>query len=231
MPWLAPPTPFAKQPKAPRTGFPRPGTLPLGEVDQLEQGEGWLDVATVELGPSILDFSDRDSVEIIGSRLVGVRLLGGPQTRVTVRDSSLEQCDLSQVRVESALRSRFEACKLTGTEVTEALTDVSFFDCSLNMANMSATKLQRVVFADCAIRDLDLSSAVVTDVSFDSCTIEELNLDRTECERVDLREAASLHVHAGKNLRGCLVTVAQTQELAPWLAHQLGLWIEDESLE
>lgn len=199
------------------------------EVDELDTSERWLDLQDVELKEEFLDLTPFETVEIVGSRLVGVRLVTGPETLVVIRDSVIEQCDLSRMRSESVLRSQFSGCKLAGAELTGSVIDSDFADCSFTIANLTSVQLTRVAFTACKLTDVDLFDARLQDVSFDDCQIEALNLDRTQCERVDFRSAETLGFKAGRDMSGCLLSVAQTLELALWSAHQLGFSIEEPS--
>lgn len=194
--------------------------------DEFVVEDGWLDIEGVELRDCTLDCLDADQVEIVGSKLVGVQLLTGPSTVVIVRDSLLERCDLSRMQPESVLRSRFQGCKLSGAVFAGSVIDNQFANCSIRMASFSTADVTRTSFEDSELVEVDMLDATLTDVTFDGCTITELNLDRVTCERVDFRETTTLEIKVGQNLAGCLVTPAQTQELALWLAHQVGFSIE-----
>ncbi len=228
VPWLDPPDPFAKPARltSPKKLLTR--SLPASAIEDLESGDTWLDIAGVELKDCVLDLTSYETVEVTESRLVGVRVITGPDTLVTIRDSVLEGCDLSRMRSESVLRSIIRRCKLAGAELVGAVIDAEIADCSIRMANLTGVQLQRVAFVDCELADVDLFDAKLTDVSFDSCRISELSLDRAACERVDFREASQLDFKVAPDLSGCLLTVAQTHEIATWLAHQLGASIETE---
>ncbi len=228
VPWLVPPDPFARPPRltSPKKLLAR--SLTASTVEDLESGDTWLDIAGVELKDCVLDLTSYETIEVTESRLVGVRMITGPNTLVTVRDSVLEGCDLSRMRSESVLRSIIRRCKLAGAELVGAVIDVEIADCSIRMANLAGVQLQRVGFVDCELADVDLFDANLVDVAFDGCRISELSLDRAACERVDFREASQLDFKVAQDLTGCLLTVAQTHELATWLAHQLGASIETE---
>lgn len=221
MPWLTPPTPFAKPSKLRALG-----ERPEVGVEDLERGDDWLDVDGVSLSDDVLDVTDLSTVQIVGSRLTGVRLVASPGTSITIRDSVLERCDLSTLWSESVLRTEFVGCKMSGSEFVGVVSDSRFTRCSIRMANFSTAKLTRVEFVDSELLEVDFFDANLSHVSFAECAITDLNLDRAVCDRVDFRQAAQIGLKAATDLAGCLVTPVQTQEMALWLAHQLGFSIE-----
>lgn len=232
MPWLNPQEPFAKPPKfKPKNQRPQRGgrgeAVDPDELDSFERGEEWIDIESVEVADGLLDLTSFETVQIVDSYLRGVRVIVGPQTLVSIRDSVIERCDLSRLRSEAVLRSKLVGCKLSGAEFGGFVRDSTFVDCPIQMANLTMSRLERVVFEDCELKEVDCFQAALSDVSFPGSSITDLGLDQAECQRVDFREARGLSLKSGKKLDGCLVTSGQVYELASWLAHQLGMLIEE----
>lgn len=231
MPWLTPQDPFARAPKL-KPVRQRPGQGLRGDVvnpddlETFEQGDDWIDIDSVEIDEGMLDLTAFETVQIVDSYLKGVRVIVGPQTMVTIRDSVIERCDLSRLRSEAVLRSKLVGCKLSGAEFAGFVRDSRFVDCSIQMANLTMSRLERVLLEDCDLKEVDCFQATLSDVNFPGSSIVDLGLDQGEFERVDFRQAASLGLKSGKSFHGCLLTIGQVQELAPWFAHQLGVGIE-----
>lgn len=105
---------------------------------------------------------------------------------------------------------------------------VTFFNCKFDSVNIRAATLRDVRFVDCLLRDVDFGGAALTDVAFPGSVLEGVRLERARLERVDLRGAAGLGIAAGHDaLGGAIVSGAQLLDLAPALAHVLGIEVGD----
>ena len=99
--------------------------------------------------------------------------------------------------------------------------------CKLDYLNLRGSELVDVLFTDCVIGELDLLDAVVRRLRFTGCRISRLNVQRSEFHDVDLRGAELEVVDGLLDLGGATVTPDQLTLLAPLLAEQLGITIDD----
>ncbi|MFI6581034.1 pentapeptide repeat-containing protein [Embleya sp. NPDC050493] len=177
--------------------------------------------AEVEAGGSAFTSSAFSTVTFTGGRyrrsrfddvwLHGVRVVGADLVETSWMDAE------------------FAACVLAGIEAFGAtMRRVVFHHCKFDSVNLRKTKLREVAFVDCLLRDVDLAGATLTDVSFPGSTLERIRLDNAQLSRVDLREAGAPDIASGLDaLRGATIDSAQLLDLAPALAHLLGLIVED----
>lgn len=105
---------------------------------------------------------------------------------------------------------------------------VTFFDCKLDSVNLRTAKLREVSFVNCLLRGVDLGGASLTGVTFPGSTLEGVRLEKARLERVDLRDAARLDIAAGfDSLGGATIDGTQLLDLAPALAHALGIEVRN----
>ncbi|GAA2431433.1 pentapeptide repeat-containing protein [Streptomyces macrosporus] len=105
---------------------------------------------------------------------------------------------------------------------------VTFFNCKFDSVNVRAAALRDVSFVDCLLRDVDLGGATLTNVAFPGSTLDGVRLEKARMEKVDLRDVAGLRITAGHDaLRGAVIGSAQLLDLAPALAHVLGIEVRD----
>ncbi|WP_331725061.1 pentapeptide repeat-containing protein (plasmid) [Streptomyces jietaisiensis] len=105
---------------------------------------------------------------------------------------------------------------------------VSFFNCKLDSLNFRTAKIQDVTFHHCLLRDVDFSSAVLKNVTFPGSMLDGVAFSKSKLNRLDLRDANSLGISSGlKDLRGALISSAQLLSLAPAMADELGIVVQD----
>ncbi|NUR02421.1 MAG: pentapeptide repeat-containing protein [Streptomyces sp.] len=127
------------------------------------------------------------------------------------------------------LDSALLACSLAGVEAFgSVLRRVTFRRCKLDSVNLRSARLHDVVFEDCVLREVDFAGARLESVSFPGTRLERARLGRATLKKTDLRGATVLDLADGHEaLRGALITSAQLLDLAPALAHALGITVKD----
>jgi uncharacterized protein YjbI with pentapeptide repeats len=128
----------------------------------------------------------------------------------------------------SALRLEVRRCRLTGTELAEAiLVDVTFSDCRLDLVGLRLAKLERVVFRDCRMEECDLYEATLTDVLFERCDLRKARFSGVKPKRVELRGCQLDGLEGIEALRGARMPWNDVLQNAPLFASALGLEIVD----
>jgi len=105
---------------------------------------------------------------------------------------------------------------------------VTFHNCKFDSDNLRSATLREVAFSECLLRDVDFGGASLTDVVFSGTTLERVRFENAKLSKVDLRGAAALGISAGlESMRGATIDTGQLMELAPGLAHVVGLTVKD----
>jgi uncharacterized protein YjbI with pentapeptide repeats len=118
---------------------------------------------------------------------------------------------------------------LAGVEAFGAeLRRVVFHGGKLNSVNLRGARLREVVFENCVLDDVDLTGAALTDVRFPGSALRGVRVAKATLSNADLRGATALEFADGYDaLRGAIIDSTQLVELAPLLAHALGIAVRD----
>lgn len=172
-----------------------------------------LDFATVSestFAGVIADEAEMRSIRIVDSVLNGFNVPVLRAARSTWRDVAIRESRIGSAELyESGLRAlRFENCKLGYVNLRgSTLFDILFVNCTIDELDLGGAKAERVAFDDCGIRALDLNNATVRDF--------------------DLRGADVQEVAGIRNLAGVTINALQLGMLAPAIASNLGIIVED----
>ena len=186
------------------------------------------------------------------SAFTGVTFDGGRARRarlsqVWVSESRFVAFDMAESSLTDVW---FTGCVLAGVQ-SFALTTrrATFRDCKLDSVNFRDCALTDVLFENCVLRDADFGGARLTRVRFPGSTLRGADFTKVSCTDVDLRgaalgagwdagdaraadvpgAAAVPGIRAGfDSLRGIRIDTLQLMTLAPLLAHQLGIAVEDD---
>lgn len=133
-----------------------------------------------------------------------------------------------QARGVSFLRVTLDSCRLTGSELGEAvLTDVTFRECRIELAGLRMAKLSRVVFRGCRMAECDFYAASLTDVLFEQCELREATFSQARLERVEFRGCDLSGLRGVEALRDARMPWNDVLENAPLFASALGIQIID----
>jgi uncharacterized protein YjbI with pentapeptide repeats len=104
---------------------------------------------------------------------------------------------------------------------------VRFAGCKLDYVNFRFATVEYVSFEDCVLSHADFQGARLDSVRFDGCQLAETDFTKATLSRVDLR-GSDLAALAGSLLvfRGATVDSLQLMDLAPRLAAELGIQVE-----
>ncbi|MFF8229232.1 pentapeptide repeat-containing protein [Streptomyces caelestis] len=195
------------------------GLEPDGDYDGLEfreadfagqdgSGSRFLDCVLTECA---LDEVRLRHASVLDSSLTGVRGVGTNLAEATLRDVELIDARLGGTQMHAAVLERvlIRGGKIDYLNLRMArLRDVVFESCVLVEPDFGGARLERVEFVDCALKGADLHAATLKDV--------------------DLRGAVSLEISRGLDrLAGAVISTTQLLDLAPVLAMQWGIRVED----
>ena len=172
-----------------------------------------LDFATVSestFAGVIADEAEMRSIRIVDSALNGFNVPVLRAARSTWRDVVIRESRIGSAELyESGLRAlRIENCKL-------------------GYVNLRGSSLFDILFVNCTIDELDLGGAKAERVSFDGCGIRALDLNNATVRDFDLRGADVQEVAGIRNLAGVTISELQLGMLAPAIASNLGIIVED----
>jgi uncharacterized protein YjbI with pentapeptide repeats len=170
------------------------------------------------------------SLALDESLLEKVTLAEARLERLGLSDAELKACDFSAARCpeNSIIRVRITDSRMTGVDLSRGtLKDVVFENCKLDMANFRFAKLTRVQFIDCILNEADFQRAELKDVAFLSSHLEKVEFSQARIKDVDARTSELVDIRGWQSLRGLTIDPVQLITIAPQLAQELGLAIEE----
>jgi uncharacterized protein YjbI with pentapeptide repeats len=198
-------------------------------------------VSTVELKPGIevdgVLFEDADlsgveaasvrlaevalrGVDLSGTELLGLRLVDVLATAVSAANGSWRHVHMSRVT--------FDSSTLVGLDLAESqLGATTFSECKLDLANLRMSTIENVVFLGCSLRETDFHGAKLRSVRFAKCDLQEADFSQATLEMVDLRTSAVANIRGVGSMRGAIVDGSQLIDLAPLLATDLGILVQN----
>lgn len=165
--------------------------------------------------------------ECILERVLSV---GAQLEKLGMSDVLLKNCDLSAAKCaeSSWIRVKTDGARMVGTDISQStIKDVVFEGCKLDMANFRFAKLTRVAFKDCSLAETDFQGAQFAHVTFENCTLTKTEFANCTLKQLDLRTSQLMDIRGWQFLKGAVIDSLQLTNVAPQLAHELGLKIEE----
>jgi uncharacterized protein YjbI with pentapeptide repeats len=98
----------------------------------------------------------------------------------------------------------------------------------IDYLNLRMARLRDVVFEGCVLVEPDFGGARLERVEFVDCALKGADLHAATLKDVDLRGAVTLEISRGLDrLAGAVISTGQLLDLAPVLAMQWGIRVED----
>lgn len=201
--------------------------LASGDSEQLASehldGTAYADIALdewrVDVGTTI-DGCRFSRLELGSWTLRGARIVESVFDGADVPVVSAARATLRDVEIRDSRFGSIEA-------YDGAWRGIRFTRCRLGFVNLRATDLLDVAFVDCTIDEIDLLDATARRVAFDGSRVGALNVGGATLTDVDLRGADLREIVGMAGLRGATISPEQLQLMAPALAEQAGLRVED----
>lgn len=185
-------------------------------------GRAFLDVHTDVLGMRAATLHD--------CQLAGVTATEADWMHARLHETSLDRVNVPVVR---AARGIWRDVHVTGSRLGSieayetSWQSVHFVGCKLSFLNLRGAELLDVAFTDCIIEELDLVQTTARRVSFTGTRVSRLNLQHGALEHVDLRGGDFEEINGLDGLRGATISPMQLTLLAPLLAQEKGIKVEE----
>ncbi len=173
------------------------------------------DLSDVGLTDCSLAALNTHELELTGARLTG---------------SHLHHLDIPTVSAAYALLcgTVLEDSRLGVLQCIEGTWDsVHLRSAKIGYLSLRGASVQDVQFTGCVVEELDLTGASVQRVAFDDCEVGALDVSGATLADVDLRALDLPEITGLGHLRGATIDQVQLHLLAPAMAAQLGIAVED----
>ncbi len=145
---------------------------------------------------------------------------------LSMRDSKLLGCDLSNAKWESSFWERvsMEDSRLTGLDLTSScLKHTLIKDCKADFSSFRFSKCTSVHFINCGLQEADFQGADLRNCVFRGCDLSLAEFSHTKLSGADFRDSKIDGIKISpENLRGVTVDVVQ----ASYLAGLMGLIVK-----
>ncbi|GAA0576250.1 hypothetical protein GCM10010172_71280 [Paractinoplanes ferrugineus] len=183
-----------------------------------------------------LDGAEFDETRAPGSRfaesaMTGLTFTGGTFDHVRLDDVWISRCrwiggDWSDSQL---LGVHLQDSAMAGVQAYRGYwRRVQLRSCKLDSLNLRGAKLQDVEFRDCDLTEVDFTDATLINVTFPGSALRRARFTKATPKKLDFRGARELDVAQGwESLRGATIGSQQLAEIAPSLAHVLGIVVTD----
>lgn len=174
-----------------------------------------------------------DLVDLGAARVDESELLSVVAQEVDLRSARLADV---VVRLDSPVvrlnRGRWRGVEVTGRLGSVDATEVEWrgvhlVGCRIGYLNLRGAELLDVVLTDCTIDDIDLVGATARRLALSNTTVRQLVVHESRLTDVDLRQGEVESFQGLRHLAGVTISSHQLALLAPALADELGLRVED----
>src|SRR5215469_4930834 len=172
--------------------------------------DGGTEYDTVHFGRADLDDPDASGARFLECAFTGVSVQGGRFRRSRFIDTWIEG-------------ARMVLSDFAGTQWT----DVTFLNGTMAGVQAFGSRLNRVVFSDCLLREADFGGAVLTRTAFTASRLAGVDFSRARLDQVDLRGSELGLIVGPDPLRGAIISTGQLTAIAPVLAESLGIVVDD----
>ena len=170
-------------------------------------------------------------VEIVRSRLSGVRLTGVELPDLRLLDVVLADCELSGAIMAGARWERVVCirCRMSGVVAAELQgSDVRLEDCKLDQAWLRGAVLDRCELVDCDLAGADLYGTRVTRSAFRRCDLTEVDVTGSDFEAVSLHGSTVDRLKGAQALRGVVIGSDQVVPLALPILAARSIRVDDD---
>jgi uncharacterized protein YjbI with pentapeptide repeats len=182
-----------------------------------------LSVLKADLSRAVCANVTFDNLKMVKSTFQNVDLSGAHFADVVVEESDLSGASTMS---GSFLRTEWKACRAGGWQVADACIEDTLFDeCKMHLLNMRFSKLKSVTFRNCVLKGADFQGASFANVRFEGCNLAEAEFRQCTVEALDLRTSQIQDIKYVEGLRGATIDALQLIDLAPKMAHVLGLQV------
>ncbi len=170
------------------------------------------------------------SAAISESRLAKCNFSQAKIEKLHIRDCVFSNCDLTAcLFADSSWHvAEIVGARCSGVQLHSSLMkNILFKNSKLDFANFRFTQLESVIFENCVINELDLYNATLKNVAFIDCDIENVQFSEAKLKGVDLSGSRIVSIKGLAGLKGASISSEQLILLAPCLARNIGIIIND----
>jgi uncharacterized protein YjbI with pentapeptide repeats len=175
-----------------------------------------------------LSGAEAHMVRLHSSLVERVLLIGATLRNLNVWNSAVERGDWSGARCEGAQfdAAHFEGVRMRGILLPSAtITHCVFKECQFDGANLRFAQLESCRFEDCSFVGADFNGVNASNCVFERCQMKGVTFRASKVKAFDLRTSEIGEMADVSGLSGAIITPVQMIDIAPQMAHAMGLQV------
>src|SRR5579871_1800549 len=192
--------------------------------------------ATIELTAAVVEGADSREIsvrrlQVTDSELRGVTLAPGERLTLSLRDTVLRGCDVSNQRAEGASLRRvaIHTTRALGFNLSELdARDLHVTGSTLSLASFAYGRLEDCVFESVDLREAVFMEATLIRVGFVDCNLRGADFRGARLEGCELRRSPIEGILGADSLRGLRMPWPDVLDAAGVFASALGIEVEPE---
>jgi uncharacterized protein YjbI with pentapeptide repeats len=172
-------------------------------------------------------------LQVVGSRLSGVRLTGAEIEGLTLLDTIVDSCELSGGVVSGwrCERVAFSDCRMTGIVAADfRARHVRFSNCQLDGAWLRSASFDHCELVDCDLTGADLYGSRLVASRLVRCRLDGVELSGVDADELALHGSSISGAKGIASLQKLIIGTDQVMELAIPLLVARGIRIDDDYL-
>ncbi len=196
---------------------------------ELVDGTEW---AGVDIAGEVGGDAEVDSLDVVASRLAGLRLTGRRIDGLHMTDVLVEDCELSGVMMPAAYlrRVEFRRCRMSSLSAPNLRAHhVRFTDCRADGVSFRMSAWETSQFSEVNLGDADFLAAKLTGVHFLGCDLTGADFSKATTSALALHGSTLDDLKGAANLRGAIAG-DQALTLALRVFASMGIFVDDDYL-
>lgn len=171
-----------------------------------------------------------ESIELSKIATNKLEAKSGKYSYIDISDSSLSNCVLNTVICfrSSLVRTIIDSGQLTGLQLAEGnFLDFTLKNSRANLCNFRNSKFKLCHFLDSDLSETDFSGSKITKVRFEHCMLDKVDFSNCTFDNVEFINCSLASINGLTSFKGVSISEQNLIEIAPILASELGIKIQN----
>jgi uncharacterized protein YjbI with pentapeptide repeats len=174
----------------------------------------------------------RAKMEIRDEALSDLTCSGTSLSMLNLASCVVKTSDFSNANPTGAsfFQTNISSCNFLGAQMTYcSLKMLTFSGCKFELTNFMYSKLSNVTFVQCDFREVDFRQCEFDTVTFQDCTLDAVNLTSVKTKgKINVSSSTIFSMQGLSTLKGIVISEGQLYVVAPLLALELGITIQQD---
>lgn len=171
-----------------------------------------------------------DGVELSKTKREKLLFESSTYPYIDIADTKLLQSELNTVICFRSIMVRvvITSSQLTGLQLPEGnFSSVIIQSSRANLTNFRNARFEACAFIDCDLSEADFGGATLTNVLFEKCMLDTIDFSNCKMKNVQFKSCSLATIKGTNGLAGATISDQNLIEIAPLLASELKISIEE----